>query len=83
MDKGPGFSALLWHFLDGRPKQNRFRSVSQVPAETKLSQQISAELVRRGFKFVGSTICYSFMQAVGMANDHEPECFRYSEIVSR
>src|SRR6266568_6075084 len=61
MDKGPGFSALLWNFLDGRPKQNRFRSVSQVPAESKLSKQMSAELVRRGFKFVGPTIVYAFM----------------------
>jgi DNA-3-methyladenine glycosylase I len=79
MDKGPGFSALLWHFLDGRPKQNRFRSVSQVPAETKLSQQISAELVRRGFKFVGPTIVYAFMQATGMVNDHLLTCYRHAE----
>jgi len=79
MDKGPGFSALLWGFLDGRPKQNRFRSVSQVPAETKLSQQISAELVRRGFKFVGPTIVYAFMQATGMVNDHLLTCYRHAE----
>jgi len=79
MDKGPGFSALLWDFLDGRPKQNRFRSVSQVPAETKLSQQISKELVGRGFKFVGPTIVYAFMQATGMVNDHLLRCHRYAE----
>ena len=79
MDKGPGFSALLWNFLDGEPKQNRFRSVSQVPAETKLSRQISADLVRRGFKFVGPTIVYAFMQATGMVNDHLVTCYRHAE----
>jgi len=79
MDKGPGFSTLLWDFLDGRPKQNRFRSVSQVPAETKLSKQISAELVRRGFKFVGPTIVYAFMQATGMVNDHLVACHRHAQ----
>ena len=79
MDQGPGFAALLWNFLDGRPRQNRFRSVSQVPAETKLSKQISAELVRRGFKFVGPTIVYAFMQATGMVNDHLITCHRHAE----
>jgi DNA-3-methyladenine glycosylase I len=79
MDKGPGFSALLWDFLDGKPKQNRFRSISQVPAETKLSRQISADLVRRGFKFVGPTIVYAFMQATGMVNDHLVTCYRHAE----
>jgi DNA-3-methyladenine glycosylase I len=79
MDKGPGFSALLWGFLGGRPKQNRFRSVSQVPAETQLSQKISAELVKRGFKFVGPTIVYAFMQATGMVNDHLLRCHRHAE----
>jgi DNA-3-methyladenine glycosylase I len=79
MQKGPGFSALLWEFLDGRPKQNRFRSVSQVPPETKLSKQISAELVKRGFKFVGPTIVYAFMQATGMVNDHLLTCYRHAQ----
>src|SRR6202043_2765032 len=79
MEKGPGFSKLLWEFLDGRPKQNRFRSVSQVPAETKLSKQISAELVKRGFKFVGPTIVYAFMQATGMVNDHLLTCYRHAQ----
>ena len=79
MDKGPGFSALLWGFLDGRPKQNRFRSVSQVPAETELSKQISKELVGRGFKFVGPTIVYAFMQATGMVNDHLLACYRHAQ----
>ncbi|TMJ53434.1 MAG: DNA-3-methyladenine glycosylase I [Alphaproteobacteria bacterium] len=79
MDKGPGFSTLLWGFLDGRPKQNRFRSVSQVPAETELSKQISKELVGRGFKFVGPTIVYAFMQATGMVNDHLLACYRHAQ----
>ena len=80
MERGPGFSARLWDFLDGRPKTNRFRSVSQIPAQTELSQQISKELTRLGFKFVGPTIVYAFMQAVGMVNDHLVDCFRYGEL---
>ena len=78
MERGPGFSAWLWDFLDGRPKTNRFRSVSQIPAQTELSQQISKELARRGFKFVGPTIVYAFMQAVGMVNDHLVRCHRHA-----
>ena len=78
MERGPGFSARLWDFLDGRPKTNRFRSVSQIPAQTELSQQISKELARLGFKFVGPTIVYAFMQAVGMVNDHLVKCYRHA-----
>ena len=78
MERGPGFSARLWDFLDGRPKTNRFRSVSQIPAQTELSQQISKELTRLGFKFVGPTIVYAFMQAVGMVNDHLVKCDRHA-----
>ncbi len=81
MDKGPGFSPLLWDFLDGRPKLNRFRSTSQVPADTELSRKISKELSRRGFKFCGPTIVYAFMQAVGMVNDHLVTCHRHAECV--
>jgi DNA-3-methyladenine glycosylase I len=77
MEKGPGFSALLWDFLDGRPKVNRFRSLKQVPAATPLSQTISKELAARGFKFVGPTIVYAFMEAVGMVNDHLVACHRH------
>jgi DNA-3-methyladenine glycosylase I len=77
MDKGPGFSALLWDFCDGRPKVNRHRSMKQVPAETPLSRAISKELAGRGFKFVGPTIVYAFMQAVGMVNDHLVTCHRH------
>jgi DNA-3-methyladenine glycosylase I len=74
MEKGPGFSALLWDFLDGKPKINKFRDTKQVPAETALSQQMSKELSARGFKFVGPTIVYAFMQAIGMVNDHLVKC---------
>jgi len=77
MDKGPGFATLLWDFLDGKPKPNRFRSRSQVPAETAVSRAMSKELSRRGFKFCGPTIVYAFMQAVGMVNDHLVTCHRH------
>jgi len=74
MESGPGFSALLWDFVDGQPKVNRFSSTKQVPAETELSRKMSKELIGRGFKFVGPTIVYAFMQAVGMVNDHLVTC---------
>jgi len=77
MEKGPGFSVFLWDFLDGKPKLNRFRSRSQVPTETAVSRAMSKELVSRGFKFVGPTIIYAFMQAVGMVNDHMVTCHRH------
>ena len=77
MDNGPGFSRLLWDFVGGRPKINRFRSTSQVPAETEVSRAMSKELARRGFKFCGPTIVYAFMQAVGMVNDHLVTCHRH------
>lgn len=80
MEKGPGFSRLLWDFLDGKPKVNHFRSTSQVPAETALSRAMSKELARRGFKFVGPTIVYAFMQATGMVNDHVVSCHRHATL---
>jgi DNA-3-methyladenine glycosylase I len=80
MEKGPGFSRLLWDFLDGRPKVNRFRSTAQIPAETELSRKISKELARRDFKFVGPTIVYAFMQATGMVNDHLVSCHRHAAL---
>jgi DNA-3-methyladenine glycosylase I len=83
MDKGPGFSKLLWDFLDGRPKINHLRSTSQVPAETELSRKISKELAGRGFKFVGPTIVYAFMQAVGMVNDYLVTCHRHPDYAAR
>ena len=79
MEKGPGFSRFLWDFLDGTPRQNRFRSRGQIPAETDISRKMSKELVGRGFKFVGPTIVYAFMQAVGMVNDHLVTCHRHAE----
>ena len=79
MEKGPGFSKLLWDFVDGKPKINHFRSRSQVPAETPISRAMSKELLARGFKFCGPTIVYAFMQAVGMVNDHMITCHRHPE----
>jgi DNA-3-methyladenine glycosylase I len=77
MDKGPGFSSLLWNFVDGKPKINSFRSTKQIPAESAISQKMSKELAGRGFKFCGPTIVYAFMQAVGMVNDHLVTCHRH------
>jgi DNA-3-methyladenine glycosylase I len=78
MEKEGSFSALLWDFVDGRPKVNRFRSTRQVPAETAISRALSKELSGRGFRFVGPTIVYAFMQAVGMVNDHLVKCHRHA-----
>ncbi len=80
MENG-SFSALLWDFVDGQPKVNRFRATGQVPAETKISQQMSKELAARGFKFCGPTIVYAFMQAVGMVNDHLVSCHRHEACI--
>ncbi|HVZ50825.1 MAG TPA: DNA-3-methyladenine glycosylase I [Pseudolabrys sp.] len=80
MEKGPGFSALLWDFLDGEPKVNQFKTRGQVPAETDISRRMSKELIGRGFKFVGPTIVYAFMQAVGMVNDHLTTCHRHAPL---
>ncbi|HSM90802.1 MAG TPA: DNA-3-methyladenine glycosylase I [Desulfobacterales bacterium] len=74
------FDAYLWRFVDGRPKQNRWRALAEIPAETGASRALSKDLTRRGCSFVGPTICYAFMQAVGMVNDHLVSCFRYKEI---
>jgi DNA-3-methyladenine glycosylase I len=78
MEKTDGFSALLWGHLDGRPKVNMFKTTRSVPAETPLSRAISKDLAGRGFKFVGPTIVYAFMQAVGMVNDHLVTCHRHA-----
>lgn len=80
MEKGPGFSALLWDFVDGKPQVNRFKDTRQVPDQTALSQKISKDLLARGFKFVGPTIVYAFMQAVGMVNDHLVKCHCHEHI---
>lgn len=74
------FDALVWSFVGGHPRDNRRRKGAALPAETSESAAMSKELRRRGFRFVGPTICYSFMQAVGMVNDHTKDCFRAAEI---
>lgn len=74
------FDRYAWGFVGGKPKLNRRRRMSEVPARTAESDALSKDLIRRGFRFVGSTICYAFMQAVGMVNDHTIDCFRYREV---
>ena len=74
------FDAFLWSFVGGLPRQNARRSLRQIPARTRESDAMSAALVGRGFKFVGPTICYAFMQAVGMVNDHLVRCFRHEQL---
>ena len=74
------FDRYIWGFVGGSPRVNSFRSLKQVPARTKESDAMSKDLKKRGFAFVGSTICYAFMQAVGMVNDHLVSCFRYGEV---
>ncbi len=72
------FDAYIWQFVEGRPIRNRWRSLKQVPARTAQSDAMSKDLKKRGFNFVGSTICYAFMQAMGLVNDHITQCFRHS-----
>jgi DNA-3-methyladenine glycosylase I len=74
------FDAYIWQFVDGKPRQNVWKNAAEVPATTPVSDLISKELKKRGFKFVGSTICYAYMQAIGMVNDHIVDCYRYPEI---
>jgi len=74
------FDAFLWQFVDGQPRQNARETLQDVPASTRESDAMSKELKRHGFTFVGTTICYAFMQAVGMVNDHIVECFRWQEV---
>lgn len=74
------FDKYIWSFVNHKPIQNRFKSLKQIPANTKKSDAMSKDLKERGFKFVGTTICYAFMQGVGMVNDHFIDCFRYKEI---
>ena len=74
------FDRYIWRFVDGKPVMNRWRSMDRLPAQTEESVRMSKDLLKRGFSFVGPTVCYAFMQAVGMVNDHLVECFRYSEI---
>ena len=74
------FDRYVWRFVDGRPRQNRWRTMADVPAETAESRSMSRDLKRRGFRFVGPTICYAFMQATGLVNDHLVDCFRHAEL---
>jgi DNA-3-methyladenine glycosylase I len=77
------FDRYVWQFVGGRPVQNAWRGWGQCPAETDASRAMSRDLVRRGFRFVGPTICYAFMQAAGMVNDHTRDCFRWREVRRR
>ena len=74
------FAGYLWRYVDGQPIINTWQDLSAIPANTQISDQLSKDLKKRGFNFVGSTICYAFMQSIGMVNDHTTECFRYQEI---
>jgi len=74
------FDRYVWGFVGGKSLKHRFRSLADIPAETSESSIMSKDLKKRGFRFVGSTICYAFMQAVGMVNDHTTNCFRYNEV---
>ena len=79
-DSGQTLGDFLWRFVDGQPIQNRHRSMAEVPARTPASDAMSKALLQAGFKFVGSTICYAFMQASGMVNDHLLACHRHSQL---
>ena len=81
-EKFDSFDAFIWQFVGGKPKQNHWRGLAEVPASTIESDAMSKELNRRGFKFAGTTICYAYMQAIGMVNDHTIDCFRHKELCS-
>jgi len=74
------FDKYIWGFVDGKTIMNKWRSLSEIPSRSEISDRMSIDLKKRGFKFVGTTICYAFMQAVGMVNDHIIDCFRYEEV---
>ena len=74
------FDHYIWSFVDGKPLQNRWKTLSEVPAKTEISDKMAKDLKKLGFKFVGSTICYAFMQAAGLVNDHTTDCFRYHPV---
>ncbi len=76
------FNRYIWKFVGGKPVINKFDNLEELPARTEISIVMSKDLKKRGFKFIGSTICYAFMQAVGMVNDHTKDCFRYKKIIS-
>jgi DNA-3-methyladenine glycosylase I len=74
------FDAYIWQFVDGRPIVNKIKTIKEIPATSKESDAMSKDLIKRGFKFAGSTICYAYMQAAGMVNDHEMACFRHKAL---
>ncbi|MGZ7067389.1 MAG: DNA-3-methyladenine glycosylase I, partial [Methanobacterium sp.] len=74
------FDKYIWQFVGGKPIQNKWKSIEEIPSFSEESKEMSKDLKKRGFKFVGPTICYAFMQAVGMVNDHVEDCFRHEEI---
>ncbi|MGH8622213.1 MAG: DNA-3-methyladenine glycosylase I [Burkholderiales bacterium] len=76
------FDAYIWRFVDGKPKQNAWRAVTELPAQSPESEALSRDLKKRGFRFVGPTICYAHMQATGLVNDHIVGCFRYAELAA-
>ena len=80
-DEFGSFDAYLWRFVGGAPRVNQWTGTGSLPAQTEESGALSRDLLKRGFKFVGSTICYAFMQATGIVNDHTVDCFRYKELV--
>jgi len=80
VEKFGSFDQFIWSFVGGRPIRNSWENISEIPATTPASDTMSKDLRKRGFKFVGPTICYAFMQAVGMVNDHTVDCFRYKEL---
>jgi DNA-3-methyladenine glycosylase I len=74
------FDSFLWGYVDNTPRQNAWKTLAEIPARTEISDRLSQDLKKQGLTFVGSTICYAFMQAVGMVNDHTVDCFRYKEV---
>lgn len=80
MESGEDFSEYLWSFVDGKPIVNTLKTLDDAVATTPISDKMSKDLKKRGFKFIGSTICYAFMQACGMVNDHTTDCFRYKQL---
>ncbi|GAB6091190.1 DNA-3-methyladenine glycosylase I [Spirochaeta dissipatitropha] len=80
LEEYDSLDTFLWRYVDGVPVQNAWNSIAEVPVKTELSDMMSKDLKQRGFNFIGSTICYAFMQAVGMVNDHTTDCFRRNEI---
>lgn len=83
LEQGLTLDGYFWNFVEGRPVQNRWRRKGQVPANTALSDRLSRDLKQRGFAFVGTTICYAFMQATGMVNDHLTDCYRHRQLLEK